>query len=61
MAISAQQYFPATSLLTLVIKDLEVFYNELSSLIRCVPKHNVLIIAGDKNAQIVKNVKDTFS
>ena len=30
------------------------FYNELSSLVRCIPKHNVLIIGGDINAQIGK-------
>ena len=28
------------------------FYGELSSLVRSIPKHNVLIIGGDMNAQI---------
>ena len=32
--------------------DLDVFYNELSSLVHSIPKHNVLIISGDMNAQI---------
>ena len=27
--------------------DLITFYNELSSLVRSIPKHNVLIIGGD--------------
>ena len=31
------------------------FYNELSSLVRSILKHNVLIIGGDMNAQISKN------
>ena len=26
------------------------FYDELSSLLRCIPKHNVLVIGGDMNA-----------
>ena len=29
--------------------DLIAFYNELSSLVRSIPKHNVLIIEGDMN------------
>ena len=28
------------------------FYNELSSLVRSIPKHNLLVIGGDMNAQI---------
>ena len=36
--------------------DLIAFFNELSSLIRSIPKHNVLVIGGDMNAQIGKNV-----
>ena len=36
-------------------KDLDIFYNELSSLIRS--KHNVLIIGGEMNAQIGKKKK----
>ena len=32
------------------------FYNELSSLVRSIPKHNILIIGGDVNAKIGKNV-----
>ena len=36
--------------------DLCVFYNEQSSLVCCIPKHNVQIIGGDINAQMNKNV-----
>ena len=35
--------------------DLITFYNELSFLVRCIPKHDVLIIVGDMNKQIVKD------
>ena len=41
--------------------DLIAFYNELSSLVRNIPKHDVLIIGGDMNAQISKNVSNKFS
>ena len=41
--------------------DLITFYNELSSLIRRIPNHNVLIIGGDMNAQIGKNVNNKFT
>ena len=41
--------------------DFIAFYNELVSLVRRIPKHNVLIIGRDVNAQIGKNVSDTFS
>ena len=37
------------------------FYNQLFSLVRIIPKHNVHIIDGDRNAQIVKNVDNKFS
>ena len=37
------------------------FYDELSSLVRSIPKHNVLIIGRDMNAQIGKNVNHKFS
>ena len=36
--------------------DLIAFYNELSSFIRSIPKHNVHVIGGDMNTQIGKNV-----
>ena len=36
--------------------DLITFYNELSSLVCSIPKHNILIIGGDMNVQISKNV-----
>ena len=38
--------------------DAEIFYSDLSSLIRQVPKHNVLIIGGDFNAHQRQN--DSF-
>ena len=41
--------------------DLIAFYSEISSLVRSIPKHNVLVIGGDMNAQIGKNVNHKFS
>ena len=41
--------------------ELIIFYDELSSLVRSIPKHNVLIIGRDINAQIGKNVNHKFS
>ena len=41
--------------------DLITFYNELSSLVRSIPKHNVLIIGGDLNSRISKNKNNIFS
>ena len=41
--------------------DLITFYNELFSLVRSIPKHNLLVIGGDMNAQICKNVNHKFS
>ena len=35
--------------------ELVAFYDELSSLVRSIPKHNLLVIGGDMNAQIGKN------
>ena len=32
--------------------ELVTFYEELSSLVRSIPKHNLLVIGGDMNAQI---------
>ena len=40
--------------------DLIAFYNELSSLVLSILKHNVLI-GGEMNAQIGKNVNPKFS
>ena len=37
--------------------ELVAFYDELSFLVRSIPKHNVLVIGGDMNAQIRKNNK----
>ena len=36
-------------------QEVDDFYNDLSSLVRTVPKHNVLILGGDLNAQLGKN------
>ena len=41
--------------------DLIAFYNELSSLVHSILKHYVLIIGGDMNAQIGKNINHKFS
>ena len=41
--------------------DLITFSKDLSSLVCCIPKHNVLVIGGDMNAQISKNVNHKFS
>ena len=35
--------------------ELVTFYEELSSLVRSIPKHNRLVIGGNMNAQIGKN------
>ena len=32
--------------------EIVTFYDELSSLVRSIPKHNMLVIGGDMNAQI---------
>ena len=39
--------------------QLVTFYDELSSLVRSIPKHNTLVIGGDMNAQIGKNGNNT--
>ena len=41
--------------------DLITFYNELSSFVRSMSTDNVLVIGGDMNAQIGKNVNHRFS
>ena len=41
--------------------DAITFYNKLSSLVRSIQKHNVLIIGGDMNAQIGKDVNSKFT
>ena len=41
--------------------DLIAFYNELSFLVHSILKHNVLVIGGNMNAQIGKNVNHKFS
>ena len=41
--------------------ELITFYDELSSLVRCIPKHNVLVIGGEMNAQIGKNGNHKYS
>ena len=41
--------------------DLIAFYNKLSSLVRTIPKHNVIVIGGNMNVQIGKNVNHKFS
>ena len=48
---------------TNVSEETEVvnFYEELSSLVRSIPKHNLLVIGGDMNAQIGKNRNNKYS
>ena len=43
------------------VTDLIAYYNELSSLVCNILKHNILIIGGDMNAKIGKNVNHNFS
>ena len=41
--------------------ELVTFYDELSSLVHSIPKHNMLVIGGDMNAQIGKNGNNKYS
>ena len=41
--------------------EIVTFYDELSSLMRSIPKHNMLVIGGDMNAQIRKNGNNKYS
>ena len=41
--------------------EIVTFYDELSSLVRSTPKHNMLVIGGDMNAQIGKNGNNKYS
>ena len=41
--------------------ELVAFYDKLSSLVRSIPKHNVLDIGGDMNVQIGKNGNSKYS
>ena len=41
--------------------ELVTFYDELSSLVRSIPKHNMLVIGRDMNAQIGKNENNKYS
>ena len=41
--------------------ELVTFYEELPSLVRSIPKHNLLVIGGDMNAQIGKNRNNKYS
>ena len=41
--------------------ELVTFYDELSSLVHSIPKHNLLVISGDMNAQIGKNGNNKYS
>ena len=59
-ATPEQQSSPATARPMLVKKlKLVTFYDELSSLVRSIPKHNMLVIGGDMNAQIGKKTEKT--
>ena len=41
--------------------ELGTFYEELSYLVRSIPKHNLLVIGGDMNAKIGKNRNNKYS
>ena len=41
--------------------ELVAFYDELSSLVRSIPKHNMLVIGRDMNAQIKKNGNNKYN
>ena len=41
--------------------EIVTFYEDLSSLARSIPKHNLLVIGGDMNAQIKKNRNNKYS
>ena len=41
--------------------ELVTFYDELSSLVRSIPKHNMLVKGGDMNVQIGKNENNKYS
>ena len=41
--------------------ELVAFYDDLSSLVRSIPKHQVLVIGRDMNAQIGKNGNNRYS
>ncbi len=40
--------------------ELVAFYDELSSQVRSIPKHNMLVISRDMNAQIAKNGNNKY-
>ena len=46
---------------TNVSEETDLIYNELSSLVCCVPKHNVLVIDEYLNARTSKRVNHKFS
>ena len=41
--------------------EIVTFYEDLSSLVRSIPKHNLLLIGGDMNAQIRKDRYNKYS
>ena len=43
------------------VNEETAFYDEVSSLVRSIPKHNVQVIGGDMNAQIGKNGNNKYS
>ena len=51
MATATQQSFLASANNASDETDIIILHNELSSLVRRIPKHNVLTIGGDRNAQ----------
>ena len=59
MVTAAQQSSHATvSLMSVMRQTSPTFYNELSSLVQHIPKHNVLIISGNTNAHIGNSINN---
>ena len=58
METPEQQSSPATALPS-EETELVTFYDELSSLVRSITKHNMLVIGGDMNAQIGEKCETT--
>ena len=57
MMIATFNGYPSTTIITCYSPT----NKELSSLVRCIPKHDILVIGGDMNAQNGENVHRKFS
>ena len=52
--------FSSSSTNTTYVTNLSTFYNELSSIVRYIPKYNVVIVNGDMNTKIGKDGNNKF-